>query len=696
MKKKNYVCLKYKELINSLLINLVWMLAIILFCHPHFAGNDDLALNKIAAGCFGDDYSQYLVFNNIIYGMILKYLYKLLPFFNWYGIIPLILTFVCFIILLYLLQKKAGISLGCIVGITLLFLLSNDLYFKVQWTQNAGFYTAIGLFILFYDSSIRKQAWYLNIMAVILATMGIWIRKDAFLSVAGIIGISMLIDGIETQFWKVPVKILIRKYIYWLIIGFIFIISLIINNYVYQSDKEWKNYLEYNEYRSELLDYGVPDFKKYSSDYKDIGLDELDVKMFSSWNYADQNKFSLETLKKIKEIKDKEDKKKTKKYVLEKCIKNIINSMSRFNLVPLTFILFLWYVVFYQNKYRVLIPMLAVIAELMYLSYRGRFVYRVYFSIWLILFLIIILQISLNINLQKPTKRMGVFLLAGLFILHLPWGYELFINNTWEEKLKIQERNNLWVEELAKDNTCLYVGEPLETRYPYTSSIFTYFKPSANNLYLLGGWRCPSPITQSVLKTYGVDKEGIYESLIDNNKNIYYTESENTDYIISELEYIQKEYNKNINYELVDSIEKMDIFRFYQKQKLDFDDLIEENFLFAFDYLKIKKDKIEIAGWCYSPKIDPYKQTVWVRCLNQKTGNVMIKRATKVIRKDVKKVLGGKHTAATGFYCCFDKDKIGMGNCKVDIIVEDGNTKIYNQTCSEDISIKYQKNKSKK
>ena len=84
------------KLFLALGINLVILGLTQIFATSYFALYDDVVMNDIAAGYYGEDFSQYLVFPNIIYGFILKFLYSLSHAVNFYGIVQLVLAFFCF------------------------------------------------------------------------------------------------------------------------------------------------------------------------------------------------------------------------------------------------------------------------------------------------------------------------------------------------------------------------------------------------------------------------------------------------------------------------------------------------------------------------------------------------------------------------------------------------------------------------
>lgn len=100
------------KLFLALGINLVILALTQIFATSYFALYDDVVMNDIAAGYYGEDFSQYLVFPNIIYGFILKFLYSLSHAVNFYGIVQFVLAFFCFWMVSYVFLERYSLRYG--------------------------------------------------------------------------------------------------------------------------------------------------------------------------------------------------------------------------------------------------------------------------------------------------------------------------------------------------------------------------------------------------------------------------------------------------------------------------------------------------------------------------------------------------------------------------------------------------------
>ena len=108
---------KFKENINNeklgiLLAPSICVALCVLFLKvglPHFLTNDDYGLNMISVGNFGEHNSAYLPFSNIIYGSFISWLNRTFADINWYGVVPIFISIVCFVTLSLFLVKRTDV-----------------------------------------------------------------------------------------------------------------------------------------------------------------------------------------------------------------------------------------------------------------------------------------------------------------------------------------------------------------------------------------------------------------------------------------------------------------------------------------------------------------------------------------------------------------------------------------------------------
>ena len=89
------------------------------------------------------------------------------------------------------------------------------------------------------------------------------------------------------------------------IIPFLFIFCIILG-YSYFEENVWdvstdeKAYFkEYNDVRTQLVDYEVPSYEEHQEEYAALNLSSNDIMNLKRWCFADNEKFTLEILKKL-------------------------------------------------------------------------------------------------------------------------------------------------------------------------------------------------------------------------------------------------------------------------------------------------------------------------------------------------------------------------------------------------------------
>ena len=68
-------------------------------------------------------------------------------------------------------------------------------------------------------------------------------------------------------------------------------------------DPQWQEYQKFNNLRSELLDYGFPDYESNKALYQDLGISREAYELYRTWNFNDPDKFTTEVMEKLAEQK---------------------------------------------------------------------------------------------------------------------------------------------------------------------------------------------------------------------------------------------------------------------------------------------------------------------------------------------------------------------------------------------------------
>ena len=58
-------------------------------------------------------------------------------------------------------------------------------------------------------------------------------------------------------------------------------------------DPAWDHYRQYNALRTELMDYGFPDYGENQALYQSLGISEADLALYQSWDFGDPERFTI-------------------------------------------------------------------------------------------------------------------------------------------------------------------------------------------------------------------------------------------------------------------------------------------------------------------------------------------------------------------------------------------------------------------
>ena len=102
------------KFIVSLLINLTFLFLALLFCDMKYEVSDDFIMDAILSGALGHNYNEHLLFSNILYGYLLKFLYSITEKISWYFVFQVVICFVSLTSLCYIVLKRNNSLIGLI------------------------------------------------------------------------------------------------------------------------------------------------------------------------------------------------------------------------------------------------------------------------------------------------------------------------------------------------------------------------------------------------------------------------------------------------------------------------------------------------------------------------------------------------------------------------------------------------------
>jgi hypothetical protein len=289
----------------ALFINLCFIVLIFVFCDSKYEVSDDFVMASILSGAYGDGTNPHMIFVNVILGYILMPLYYLFPQVSWYYVFQIAVIFLSSVTITYLLFEWTERTSAKVLSILFIVVFTGEAYILVQFTKTAIFAIMAGalmfIWALFHKKGIGKTVW-----GAALCIVGVWIRFKT-IYVAGMFILLMLAYEVVRQLMRQKAT---KAFAVWLskilVCGGILILLAYagrwLNAYSYSNEEAYSYFRKYNSARSQIVDYAVEDYNIYEEELRAIGISENDFYMITTWSFADNEVFSLETMEQIARI----------------------------------------------------------------------------------------------------------------------------------------------------------------------------------------------------------------------------------------------------------------------------------------------------------------------------------------------------------------------------------------------------------
>ncbi len=516
----------------ALLLNYIVFLILVCLFQPYFETNDDSAMRMTVSGA-GGYYDSHLIYINILIGKLIVFLETHVPTGNWYTLIQLIIVFFSLCTVTYILIERSGIKYGSWISLILLTFFGYEGYIAVQFTKTAGFAAAAGMMLFVYavteNSKNQELAYYMAAAALI--TIGSMMRFEMALTAIAVFAGSLFIEDVKNT-WKS--KGAPPKSVKWILLFIILVLIFGCKEYsksCYTKEKDWRAFTEFNYFRSELLDYGFPDYAQNQSLYEEVGWTQEDLNFYKSWNIADSEKFQVETLKAVAHAKQK-------KRLHLQLIKDFFCEFMEHNAACTLFYIWLIFIVIFilggsrKSGGIILYTSFTAIAFHLYLFWQGRyFIRRVDLA-----FLFIIVCCMFFHWRPIPVGEHAVILCTFVFLLVNSITYE----GKHVEPETVREARVL-IEALSEDEEHLYAAPMFHLRPDIAYGAYDSVPFGVmDNMISMGGWKTGSPLINHILDSYGV--QNIYRDIVNNDRVYLLTYQANPE---STLAYIQRHYAPN-------------------------------------------------------------------------------------------------------------------------------------------------------
>ena len=512
--------------IRKVLLFIVPLITLIISWHFNklcFETNDDYYIMSFLAGFVTEKPIPDTVFCNIIWGIIVSTLYKIIPAIPWYTIIYMVIIYTSLVVIFeYCINiVEDRILYGALVFVWAFICIFCWYSTILQFTVIPAFAGMAAILVMAKEkSSPQCKIFSANFISFLFFAFIATILRTL---TGYLFFIALLMFALSLRlFYNVKTT---KKYV---VTAGVFQIIAYVANAIYLKSPEWSTFLEYSAVRAKWTDYPRLAFEDAPELFQSVGWTKEFYELAKSWFFLDEH-FTKEALMKINNSYDASMDKVT--------IGDAINALfstgpTYFYISILLVILIIFYASIFGKKKKELLYLAGFLtvsfALLMYLALAGRIILRVVFVI-ILLFTIPAFCIVLSENeikeriCEKKYVKYPFLILGGILLcisLKNENGLYKDMSNVssarMEENILIENVNNYVI--THPDNFYIY-----DTSLDKTGNVFlTYKDKQPSNLKHWGGWQAYSPIDKKQLGLNG------YESFYPDDffdENVYFIAS---------------------------------------------------------------------------------------------------------------------------------------------------------------------------
>ncbi len=531
----------------ALSFNLGLMLLSVFLLVPSAMNNDDVLINYIVSGAFGEP-SAVTYYNNVLFSCLLVFLHQSIGGINFLAVVEIFLLFVSLCLLSYIIIEKSSSPFGVIVAVSFSAVFGIDFYNNLQYSKIVPLVALVGVISVLYGV-IEKS----NVVVVVGCFIMIF---------SSIVRFNVFLIGAALGFWLVLFSIFKKEkggklqinkkllVVFCLLFAFVFSLKAA-DLYFYNTDQNAKIYSEYNAARTALSDYYLPPYQDNAEQYQQLEISENDYHMIESWNFSDFEKFDVKTLSDIAAIASPG---------VDEFLKTVTDGVFEIIKNPLLYIMliacFIIILLFKNKKSNILIPIFSFVFVVVLMFIMGRATRWV--SAGIVASLFALLLFSLDVKTER-FKQKTTLILTALLLLIVTVPTVIYCIDEAKDDYEHYFRTDLNTVHTALPQQNLYLFD-IET-FPAIERTQPTFSSAPKNLfdnsYILGGWDSNSPAKNSVLKRYNITGSP-YKALVEND-NVFLIDNHN---VLSKTEFIKQNYYQDVNVSILEYIEGYPIYSF--------------------------------------------------------------------------------------------------------------------------------------
>lgn len=516
--------------------------------------SDDAQMRAIASGAFTGHTDGHLVFMKYVLGVFISSLYNVFPEYNCYGIFFFgLIAGVMVLYCTYFLEERSYFQ--AILFAALFIIIIIPLILELNFTYSAVIVGSLALFYQIVDNYNSKKSKVLFVLSLWLCYC---IRYEVFFMMLPFLLLDLVYKAIlHTSDRKVFIKELAKPYLCVLIL---LLITVIVEKTAYSSE-EWRKFIEYNNNRTQVIDYSDwPGYAENQDMYLKYGIDENKYELLDysrlSISGVDMESLMNDVVKVLKQEKTAQE---IKNNLITACYQMYNGFFGKeYSLVNIIIMALLSACLVFglltnNSKYYIWKMILSYIGYLLMwfaLVYAGRPIFRVCVSLQLVVFVCMcgeLTYIQSNTVIMKEKKRLiewfGVVLVGIVLFNTLNVANDKTIDN---QKVLYNQR------ELSD-----YCKEYKDYVYFVHGSQYAFDRDNSlknivinSNIIYPGGWITNSPLFMEQMQMNNVTD--VFEDLLKKN-NVYYIDNNDKE-LEKILTYYNGVYKNSVKYKKIDHI----------------------------------------------------------------------------------------------------------------------------------------------
>lgn len=494
---------------------LIYLFYLIFIGFVRYDTNDDLFLYLFTSGTLGE-YCSYSVHQNLLMSSFLAAISKMADgtLINWNTVYYLAEIIVTYISLSVWLLKKRGLH-GAVQGLVIMLASVQTIMNSHNYSKTGALVMIVGVVILATNDEEDTIVWRI-IAAILLITGGLY-RFDTTKAVIPFVVVGFVYGLLNSK----KHERMKRYFLWWFGVFSILSVLWAVNYWFYNVNDKMVEYTQFNQYRTKIIDYGIPNWESNCDEYETIGWSQNDVEFFGEWNYADNTTYTVDTLKTVS-LLEKDSRPFLSVRKLGRVGLDLIKSVLPTIKMCVGELLF-WIIVLNavmawvankKNGIWALIVAVGVGCELLFLNYLGRTPERA-----IIVPLICGVVSTCMFETPKVSWKIDIAVFLSVFILGGVYKFPDFAKRNMASRTLMNET----LSEISSKRDSLYVwdvfafAETAEKAYSPLDGINSGY---LSNSTFLGGWVIPTPIFMDKVDKFG-ERGNTVETML-NNDNVYY------------------------------------------------------------------------------------------------------------------------------------------------------------------------------